>query len=175
MRWTRPLTSLKYSILLNILSLLRSGLTLKLSLHPMSTCIANGIHFHFLDRGNDRDGSYTCFGPTLPKTNSSPLKMDAWNTSYVSFWGPAYFQGCLLLVSGSCTSCLCCPFINIRSNIDIKYQRTTKYQCNIISRFIQFAVIPVWIEINTNFSLFMNISQFLALQHNLFLTVSHLL
>ncbi len=37
---------------------------------------------------------------TLPETNSSHLKMDAWNT-IVSFWGPAYFQGRLLLVSGS--------------------------------------------------------------------------
>ena len=37
--------------------------------------------------------------PTLPETNSSPLKMDGWNT-IVSFWGPAYFQGLWLLVSG---------------------------------------------------------------------------
>ena len=29
---------------------------------------------------------------TLPETNSSPLRMDGWNT-FVSFWGPAYFQG----------------------------------------------------------------------------------
>ena len=36
---------------------------------------------------------------TLPETNSSHLKMDGWNT-IVSFWGPAYFQGRLLLVSG---------------------------------------------------------------------------
>ena len=36
---------------------------------------------------------------TLPETNSSHLKMDGWNT-IVSFWGPAYFQGLLLLVSG---------------------------------------------------------------------------
>ena len=27
--------------------------------------------------------------------------MDGWNTTVVSFWGPAYFQGLLLLVSGS--------------------------------------------------------------------------
>ena len=31
-------------------------------------------------------------GHTLPETNSSPLKMDGWNT-IVPFWGPAYFQG----------------------------------------------------------------------------------
>ena len=36
---------------------------------------------------------------TLPETNSSPLKMDGWNT-IISYWGPAYFQGLLLLVSG---------------------------------------------------------------------------
>ena len=35
---------------------------------------------------------------TLPETNSSPLKMDGWNT-ILSYWGPAYFQGRLLLVS----------------------------------------------------------------------------
>ena len=36
----------------------------------------------------------------FPKTNSSHLKMDDWNT-IVSFWGVyAYFQGLLLLVSG---------------------------------------------------------------------------
>ncbi len=29
------------------------------------------------------------FKPTL---TFSPLKMDAWNTTVVSFWGPAYFQ-----------------------------------------------------------------------------------
>ena len=29
---------------------------------------------------------------TLPETNSSPLKMDGWNT-IVSYWGPAHFQG----------------------------------------------------------------------------------
>ena len=29
---------------------------------------------------------------TLPKTNSSPLKMDGCKT-IVSFWGSAYFQG----------------------------------------------------------------------------------
>ncbi len=28
----------------------------------------------------------------LPETNSSPLKMDGWNT-ILSYWGPAYFQG----------------------------------------------------------------------------------
>ena len=32
---------------------------------------------------------YICI--TLPETNSSPLKMDGWNT-IVSFWGPGYFQ-----------------------------------------------------------------------------------
>ena len=38
---------------------------------------------------------------TLPETNSSPLKMDGWNT-ILSYWGPtAYFQWRLLLVSGS--------------------------------------------------------------------------
>ena len=29
---------------------------------------------------------------TLPETNSSPLKMDTWNTS-LSYWVSAYFQG----------------------------------------------------------------------------------
>ena len=29
---------------------------------------------------------------TLPETNSSPLKMDAWNT-ILSYWVSAYFQG----------------------------------------------------------------------------------
>ena len=29
---------------------------------------------------------------TLPETNSSPLKMDGWNTS-LSYWVSAYFQG----------------------------------------------------------------------------------
>ena len=37
---------------------------------------------------------------TLPETNSSHLKMDGWKTNIVSFWGPACFQGHLLLVSG---------------------------------------------------------------------------
>ena len=37
---------------------------------------------------------------TLKLTVSLHLKMDGWNT-IVSFWGPAYFQGRLLLVSGS--------------------------------------------------------------------------
>ncbi len=35
----------------------------------------------------------------LPETNSSPLKMDGWNT-ILSYWFSAYFQGLLLLVSG---------------------------------------------------------------------------
>ena len=46
------------------------------------------------------------FGKTSPpnelpllKLTFSHLKMDGWNT-IVSFWGPAYFQGLLLLVSG---------------------------------------------------------------------------
>ncbi len=34
------------------------------------------------------------------KLTFSPLKLDGWNTR-PSFWGPAYFQGLLLLVSGS--------------------------------------------------------------------------
>ena len=38
-------------------------------------------------------------GHTLPKTNSSPLQMDGWNT-ILSYWVSAYFQGLLLLVSG---------------------------------------------------------------------------
>ena len=29
---------------------------------------------------------------TLPKTNSSPLQMDGWNT-ILSYWVSAYFQG----------------------------------------------------------------------------------
>ena len=37
--------------------------------------------------------------PSL-KLTFSHLKMDGWN-AIVSFWGPAYFQGRLLLVLGS--------------------------------------------------------------------------
>ena len=44
---------------------------------------------------------------TLPKTNSSPLQMDGWNT-ILSYWVSAYFQGRLLLVSGRV--CLFWPF-----------------------------------------------------------------
>ena len=40
---------------------------------------------------------------TLPETNSSPLKMDGWNTS-LSYWVSAYFQGRWLLVSGRVSS-----------------------------------------------------------------------
>ena len=36
---------------------------------------------------------------TLPETNSSPRKMDGWNT-ILSYWVSPYFQGRLLLVSG---------------------------------------------------------------------------
>ena len=36
---------------------------------------------------------------TLPETNSSPLKMDGWNT-ILSYWVSAYFQGLLPLVLG---------------------------------------------------------------------------
>ena len=42
---------------------------------------------------------------TLPETNSSPLKMDGWNTSWFPF-GMAYFQGPLLLVSGWVLPCV---------------------------------------------------------------------
>ena len=45
---------------------------------------------------DDRQFSWTF---ALPDTNSSHLKMDNWET-ILSFWGPAYFQGRLLLVSG---------------------------------------------------------------------------
>lgn len=31
-------------------------------------------------------------GTTLPETNSSHLKMEGWNTTVVSFWGPACFS-----------------------------------------------------------------------------------
>ena len=36
---------------------------------------------------------------TLPETNSSPLKINGWNMTFP--FGIAYFQGRLLLVSGS--------------------------------------------------------------------------
>ena len=36
---------------------------------------------------------------TLPETNELHLKMDSWNT-IVCFWGPAYFQGKLLVSGG---------------------------------------------------------------------------
>ena len=38
---------------------------------------------------------------TLPETNSLHPKMDAWNTTVVSFWVSAWFQVRLLLVLGS--------------------------------------------------------------------------
>ena len=41
-----------------------------------------------------------CLGVPSLKLTFSPLKMDGWNT-IVSFWGPDYFQGLWLLVSGS--------------------------------------------------------------------------
>ena len=53
--------------------------------------------------GNQKSGSpnqLRLVVNALPETNSSHLKMDGWNT-IVSFWGPAYFQVRLLLVSGS--------------------------------------------------------------------------
>ena len=37
---------------------------------------------------------------TLPETNSSRLKMDGWKM-IVSFWGPLFLAGAMLLVSGS--------------------------------------------------------------------------
>ena len=40
---------------------------------------------------------------TLPETNSSPLKTDGWKM-ILSFWGPAYFQGRLLLNFGGVLS-----------------------------------------------------------------------
>ena len=39
----------------------------------------------------------------VPETNSSHLEMDGWNT-ILSFWGPAYFQGLWLFVSGNVTN-----------------------------------------------------------------------
>ena len=48
--------------------------------------VSNGLFFHFHDYGR--------------KGNSSPLKMDGWNT-ILSYWGPwPIFRGLLLLVSG---------------------------------------------------------------------------
>ena len=35
---------------------------------------------------------------TLPETNSSPLKMDGWNTTFLL--GPGLFSGAKMLVSG---------------------------------------------------------------------------
>ena len=43
------------------------------------------------------------FKTTLPKTNSSHLEMDGWET-ILSFWDPAYFSGFELLVSGRALS-----------------------------------------------------------------------
>ena len=40
------------------------------------------------------------YGDTLPETHSLHLKVGGW-FRWISFWGPAYFQGLLLLVSGS--------------------------------------------------------------------------
>ena len=45
---------------------------------------------------------------TIPETNSSPLKMDGWKMQ-PSFWGPAYFQGAKMLVSGEGNICLKSP------------------------------------------------------------------
>ena len=41
----------------------------------------------------------TCKNYTPPETNSSPLKMDGWNTS-LSYWGFGLFSGAKMLVSG---------------------------------------------------------------------------
>ena len=52
--------------------------------------------------------SYHGFANTIPSLklcNISHLKMDAWKTTKVSFWGPAYIQGRLLLVSGRVLGC----------------------------------------------------------------------
>ena len=44
---------------------------------------------------------FTILDFTLPETNSSPLKMDGWNTTFLlSYWVSADFQGRLLLVLG---------------------------------------------------------------------------
>ena len=48
----------------------------------------------------DKNGWMTLYRKTtLPETNSSPLKMDGWNT-ILSYWVSAYFQGRLLLNFG---------------------------------------------------------------------------
>ena len=44
----------------------------------------------------------TCKTYTPPETNSSPLKMDAWNTTFLSYWGKRPIFRCenVMLVSG---------------------------------------------------------------------------
>ncbi len=46
-------------------------------------------------------GDFPASPVTFPETNSSHLKIDCWKTTFLSFWNPAYFQGRLLLVSGT--------------------------------------------------------------------------
>ena len=55
----------------------------------------NGSESHGIESVKNIKKSRT----TTPETNSSPLKMDGWKM-ILSFWGPAYFQVLLLLVSG---------------------------------------------------------------------------
>ena len=58
-----------------------------LSRFPSIPCPGHCCNHNFLIQHGFR-----VLNATLPETNSSPLKMDGWNT-IVSFWGPAYFQG----------------------------------------------------------------------------------
>ena len=51
-----------------------------------------------VEGGKKRVGPYLFY--TLPETDSSPLKMDGWKM-ILTFWGPSYFQGLLLLALGS--------------------------------------------------------------------------
>ena len=37
--------------------------------------------------------SIFCFVPSLKLTASLHLKIDGWKITFLSFWGPAYFQG----------------------------------------------------------------------------------
>ena len=54
--------------------------------------ISPNIDKFFCSRGKNRLLRESFGSNTLPKTNSSPLKMDGWKT-ILSFWGNAYFKG----------------------------------------------------------------------------------
>ena len=61
------------------------------------TCLLTGIHDFECSHFHTFSGIFE--GTTLPETNSSPLKMDGWNNSFLL--GPGLFSGAnLLLLSG---------------------------------------------------------------------------